>query len=339
LSAKIGLKDIAEHFGVSMTTVSKALNGQKDISEVLRNEIQTYADEIGYIPNLVARNFRQKRTNIIGVVLNNYDNPYNTRMMHGIEEYLTSRGYLPMFMDNHGDSKFEKELLINLNALNAAGILLTPAIQSDDNIEFLRQHKVPFVLVREYYEKDKDVYVTIDDEMVGYMAAKYLCQFDNPRMFFLNGPDTAISSLNRLTGYKKALAEAGVEYNENYVYANCKSSDDGYHIMRKILEDYEPPFSVVCYSDYIAAGTITALQERKINIPFDVAVVGADNIKILSYMKPRLTSLDYPKKRLGEKASELLVELIERNNSEEPPLSQEETRIVFEPFLIIRETG
>ena len=108
MANEIRLKDLAAAMGVSITTVSKALNGHPDISEKMRNQIVAYAKEVNYIPNQVAKSFRQQRTNIIGVILNDNANPYNARMMRGIEMQLTAHGYSPIFMDNHDDRNTER---------------------------------------------------------------------------------------------------------------------------------------------------------------------------------------------------------------------------------------
>jgi len=118
----------------------------------------------------------------------------------------------------------------------------------------------------------------------------------------------------------------------------CVNQLDGYEAMKKILEKNNPPFSVYCYSDYIAIGAICALQEREIRIPEDVAVMGNDDIEILSFVKPRLTTIGVPKYRLGIKCAELLVELIDKKNSGETESSKEK-RILLKPDLIIRETS
>lgn len=341
MANEIRLKDLALALGVSITTVSKALNGHPDISEKTRNQIVAYANEVNYIPNQVAKNFRQQRTNIIGVILNDNSNPYNARMMHGIENYLNARGYLPVFMDNHDDGKKEQELIRALKSLNAAGILLTPASKDSQGVKLLRDFGIPYVLTRQYLSEDEDAYVVVDDERAGYIATKYLLSYRNPKVFFLNASETISSAQNRRRGYLRALEDDGMQPDSSWIISDCRNQLDGYNAMRKILETEKPPFSVVCFSDYIAAGAICALQERRIQIPHEVAVMGADNIEILSFVKPRLSTLDLPKKRLGMKAAEILIDIIEQNHAgaEETADAQASHRYVFKPELLARESG
>ena len=180
---------------------------------------------------------------------------------------------------------------------------------------------------------------TVGRDMVYALITNYLLTYCNPKIFFLNGAETISSAQNRLHGYLRALQEHGAEVPEEWIVPNCRNQLDGYNAMRKILETNKPPFSVLCFSDYIATGTVCALQERKIQIPYEVAVMGADNIDILSFVKPRLTTLDLPKKRLGMKAAEILIDIIEQNQAAgAPDALAASRRYVFKPELIIRES-
>lgn len=328
----IRLKDIADALNVSITTVSKALNGHPDISESRRKEILEYAEKLNYVPNQVARSFRQQRTKIVGIILSDISNPYNARIIRGIEETFSSKGYYTIIMNNHEDPEKELKLVSELCGLNVAGVLLTPAAGNKKSRELLRQFNIPYVLVNRYINEKEDTYVVVDDWKAAYIGTKHLCSFCYDKIFFLNFLSSVSSSKNRLKGYKAALEEYKIEMDESWVIPDCKNQQDGYKAMLKILEKNKPPFSVLCYSDYIAIGAICALQERLIRIPENVAVMGTDDIDILSFVKPRLTTVGVPKLRLGIRCAELLIDLIRKKETEEK-------RIVMKPELIIRETS
>ena len=327
----VRLKDIADALNVSITTVSKALNGHPDISEARRKEILEYAERFNYVPNQVARSFRQQRTRIVGIILSDNSNPYNARIIRGIEETLSSKGYYTIIMNNQEDPEKEMKLVSELLGLNVAGVLLTPAAGNRKSCELLRKFNIPYVLVNRYINEKEDTYVVVDDRKAAYLGTKHLSSFCYDKVFFLNFLSSVSSSKNRLKGYKDALKEANIEMDESWVIPECKNQLDGYKAMLKILEN-KPPFSVLCYSDYIAIGAICALQERLIRIPEDVAVMGTDDIDILSFVKPRLTTVGVPKLRLGIKCAELLIDLIKKKECKE-------RRIVMKPELIIRETS
>lgn len=336
------LKDLAEGLGVSITTVSKALNNHPDISPKRKKEILDYAKEVNYIPNQVARSFRQQKTNMIGIIISDNSNPFYARVIRGIEETLSVHGYHCVVMNSHEDVDKEIQLVDELRGLNVAGVILTPAAGNRSSCELLKKYDMPYVLVNRYIEKEKDTYVVLDDYQAAYMTAKHLCSYGHEKIFFLNFLSSVSSAQERLEGYKQALKDCGIPYEPSFVISGCKDQAGGYESMKQILEKNKPPFSVMCYSDYIAIGAICAIQERGYNLPHDIALSGNDDIGILSFVKPRLTTIGSPKLRMGIESARLLIELMEKKSVEDDSeeIEQEEPKhVVMKPELIIRETS
>ena len=179
------LKDLAEGLGVSITTVSKALNDHPDISAKRKKEILDYAKEVNYIPNQVARSFRQQRTKMIGIVISDNSNPFYARVIRGIEETLSVHGYHCVVMNSHEDVDKEIQFIGELRGLNVAGVILTPASGNKKSRELLKNYDIPYVLVNRNIEKDEDTYVVLDDEQAAYMTARHLCSYGNDKIFFL----------------------------------------------------------------------------------------------------------------------------------------------------------
>lgn len=337
------LKDLAEGLGVSITTVSKALNDHPDISPRRKKEILEYAKKVNYVPNQLAKNFRQQKTKIIGIIVSDNSNPFYARVIRGIEETLSVHGYHCLVMNSHEDVEKELQMIKELRSLNVAGVLLTPASGNHESCALLQQYGINYVLVNRYVEEGKDTYVVLDDYQAAYMATKHLCSYGNEKVFFLNFIASVSSAQKRLEGYCQALRECGSEYDSGWVTFGCINQTDGYEVMKGILEKNKPPFSVLCYSDYIAIGAMCAIQERGYNMPHEIAVMGNDDIGILSFVKPRLTTIGVPKMRMGIKSAELLLEMIhkkemlEEENSEIAEYSP--VQIVMKPELIIRETS
>lgn len=340
------LKDLAEGLNVSITTVSKALNNHPDISVKRKKEILDYAKKVNYVPNQLAKNFRQQKTKLIGIILSDNSNPFNARVIKGIEETLSVQEYHCLVMNTNEDVEKEQQLIKELCGLNVAGVLLMPASGNRKSCELLQQHGVNYVLVNRYVDKGEDTYVVMDDYQAAYMSTKHLCSYGNDKVFFLNFISSVSSTQERLEGYKKALEEYGMEYDSNWVTFGCVNQTDGYEVMKRILEKNKPPFSVLCYSDYIAIGAVCAIQERGYSMPHDVALMGNDDIDILSFVKPRLTTVGTPKMRMGIKSAELLLEMIKTKEiakeaeelGEENEVIYEPKQVVMKPELIIRET-
>lgn len=337
------LKDLAEGLGVSITTVSKALNNHPDISAKRKKEILDYAKSVNYVPNQVARSFRQQKTKMVGVIISDNSNPFYARIIRGIEETLSVQGYYCIVMNSHEDVDKEIKLVDELRGLNVAGVIIAPAAGNKKSREILRSNGIPYVLVTRYINKNEDTYVVLDDFQAAYMTTKHLCGYGNEKIFFLNFLSSVSSAKNREKGYKKALEESGMEFDPSRVVSGCINQADGYEAMKRILEKNKPPFSVMCYSDYIAIGAICAIQERGLNLPYDIALCGNDDIGILSFVKPRLTTIGAPKLRMGIASAELLYELMKKQgNNDTSDLkgdSVEEKHIFLKPELIIRETS
>ena len=331
------LKDLAKELGVSITTVSKALNDHPDISPKRKKEILDYAKKVNYHPNQVAKNFRQQKTNLIGIIVTNNANPYYARVLRGMEQIFTKAGYFTIIMNSHEDVKQELRLVNQLISLNVAGVLLSPASGNKESRELLKRYDVPYVLFDRYLEKENDTYVVLDDFRAAYIATKYLCGYQNDKIFLLNYLPGISSTENRLLGYKKALEEENVEFLESCVVSGCTNQEEGYEAMKNILEKFEPPFSVLCYSDYIAMGAMCAIHERGYSVPYDISLIGTDDIELLSFVKPRLTTVEAPKLRLGIKCAELLLDII--NDTKADGKKKENQQIVMRPELIIRETA
>ena len=339
MKTAVRLKDIAEGMGVSITTVSKAMNNHPDISERRKKEILDYARRMNYTPNQVARGFRKKETNLIGIVLNDNVNPYNARLISGIEKTFAEAGYQTIIMNTHENVETEAELITQLRGLHVAGVILMPSPGNSTSVETLKGFGVPYVQVTRYLNKDEGNYVVLNDYEAGFKAADYLCTYGNEKLYFLNYLKNVSSAEERLRGYRDALLKNGISYDEKLVISGCRNQSDGYEVMKSILQDVKQPISVMCYSDYIAIGAISAVQEMGLALPKDVALMGNDDIDILSFVKPRLSTISVQKQRMGVRSAEVLLGLIRNSESDVDGLDSTGERIVLKPELVIRETA
>lgn len=340
MSQGITLKDIARDLHVSVTTVSKAMNNHPDISAKRKQEILDYAKKMNYIPNEMAKSFRKRKSNLIGLVLPDNANLYNARIIKGIEAGLSAADYYCIVVNNGENPDKELEMVKELCSLNVAGVLIAPAQGNSRSCEYLKNANIPYVLVNRYLKKDEDAYVVVDDDYAAYNATDYLATYQNP-IFFLNYLPEVSSSIERLNGYKRALAANNIAFDSGLVIHSCIDQTDGYEKTARILQQYTPPFSVLCYSDYIAIGVLCALQERGFHSPADVPVMGNDDNDLLSFVKPRLSTVAVPKYRLGLKAAEMILELIERKNKKMPfdKAFLATKQIIKRTEIIIRETA
>ncbi len=329
----VTLKDLAQKLNTSVTTISKALNNHPDISEKRKHEIIKLADEMNYIPNAMAKNLRSQKTNFIGLIIGDNSNPYFSWIVKGVEERLATEGYHTLIFNSNEDPAKEIEFIIELRSLNVAGVIITPAAGNEESSELLQEFGIPYVLVNRYINKDTDNYVIVDDEKAAFLAAEYLTKYKYERIFYLNFIDKVSTARERLRGYKKALITNGYSPKQDWIINGCVNQTDGYNIMRNLLDKYNSPFSVLCYSDYIAVGAIRAINERDIKMPDEVAIMGIDGIDIVSFMRPRLSTVHITINELGRKSADILIDIVSEKDYSNV------RQVVLQPRIVIRDTA
>ncbi len=329
----VTLKDLAERLNTSVTTISKALNDHSDISENRKREIKRLAEEMNYIPNAMAKNLRSQKTNFVGLIIGDNSNPYFSRIVKGVEERLTTEGYHTLVFNSSENPAKEIEFINELRSLNVAGVIITPAAGNQESSKLLQKFGIPYVLVNRYINKNTDNYVIVDDEKAAYLASKHLTKYKHEKIFYLNFIDKVSTARERLRGYKKALKASGISPKQDWVINGCVNQTDGYKIMKNLLDKYELPFSVLCYSDYIALGTIRAINERDIKMPDEVAIMGIDDIDIASFIRPKLSTVHIPIGELGRKSADILMDIISEKDN---PIMRQ---VILQPSIVIRDTA
>lgn len=327
------LRDIANELKVSVTTVSKALNKHPDISEGRRKEILELVEKLNYVPNSMAKNLRSQKTRFVGLIVSDNANPYYARVIRGVEEVLSMHGYHTLIFNNNENPEKEILFIKELRSINVAGVIITPALGNSESILLLNEFHIPNVLAHRYINKNEDNYVIADDIQAGYIATKYLIENRHEKILFINGNPKISAASDRYAGYKIALQEKGISLRDDLIYNSGVTQEDGYIVTQDIIKNHGTHYSLLCFSDYVATGAMKAFNENGISMPDDVALMGIDDIDIFSYMHPGLSTVHIPKKDLGIKSAELLINLI--NNSEK----YKEERIILSTNLIIRDSA
>lgn len=326
------MKDIAKSLNVSVTTVSKVINGHKDISDKMKKEIQDKIAEMGYVPNVMAANLRRIKGNMIALVLSDISKPYFARVIDGYETVCEAAGYQTMAFSSMEQGERETRLLRQIANMNMAGIIIDPAQNSDPAKTALKQAGIPYVFSNRFLDQQTDYYVVADNEEAGYLATKHLLKKKpNRPVFCVNGPDRISPTIMRYLGYQKALAENDIPLDMRQVYNNNFDLGDAYRAGCSIALSGEPPFSVFCSTDQLAVGVMRGLYDNGVKVPEDAGVIGVDDIDMASYLSPALTTVSLPKKSIGQRSAEMLIELIEGGEITEP-------RVLLKPELVIRET-
>lgn len=328
----ITMRDIAKSMNVSVTTVSKVINKHSDISEKTRQEVLKKIDELGYVPNLLATNLRKNKANLVALVLSDISKPYFARVIASCEKTLESAGFFTLIFSSMENSDLEARFIQQIAAMNMAGIIIDPAQDSDPHKNALKQAGIPYVFSNRFLEPETDYYVAADNELAGYLATMHLFERKRGRpIVCVNGPNQISPTIQRFSGYQRAMKEIGAPLNEDFIYCNCFGLKDAYEVGKRIALSTCPPFSVFCSTDQLAVGVMRALYDSGLSIPNEVAVMGVDDIDMAEYFIPALTTVSLPKDLIGEESARMLISLIRGENLLE-------TQVLLKPELIIRET-
>lgn len=326
------MKDIAKRMNVSVTTVSKVINGHKDISEKTKQEVFRTIEEMGYVQNFMASNLRRTKSNMVALVLSDISTPYFSEVIRAYEKTLSGAGYQILIFGSYENPDKEYDFIRQLSSLQVAGIILDLAKGSEKSIPALQAAGIPYVLSNRYIRKDEGPIVAADNEAAGYMATMHLLERKPGRpVLCVNGPDDISPTRARYNGYRRALQEAGMEPRPEHIFCDYYGLEDSFQACGEIAKRVEPPFSVFCSTDLIAMGILSGLRANGVRVPEDAGVVGVDDIEMAAYLTPALSTIALPKELIGELSAKILIDLMEGREVETP--------ILFpSPKLIQRET-
>ena len=336
----VTLQDIAERAHVSVATVSKVINHKASeirVSSRTRHLVLTIAEEIGYKPNPFARSLRTKKSQIFGVIVAEMKDPYFGAIISGIEQTSSSRGYYPLISSVENNLGREKGCVEVHRATRAAGILLAgAALQVEGEIlHQLAQDNIPVVFIGKCMEAFSIPYVAVDNVKGAFLATEHLIKLGHSRIGLIVGPHEIIESEQRREGYKRAIEEYGLQYDEKWIEQEAQLTSDsssGYLAMMRLLGRGTPPTALFTFDDRCAFGAIRAALEKGLTIPQDLAVVGFDNIPAAVYYNPPLTTVEQPMSEMGRIAADMLIDAIEGT------FKEGRFSVILEPKLIIRES-
>jgi LacI family transcriptional regulator len=325
------IREIARLVGVSVNTVSRALNNKPDVSPETKKNIIKTAQLLNYTPNAIARALVQRSTRTIGMVMSDISDPFFGEMVKDAEVFFRSRGYnliLCNTQENFDQEKHSIETLINKRV---DGILLTPVGRNGENLQEILKNRVPLVLLGRHFDEPIAPSVTSNDERGGYLATQHLLELGHHKILFINVFHHISSAHDRFLGYQKALREFGIDYDESLLIHASFDLDDVYQKTKKFFYQSGKVTAVIVFCDILAISVMKAVIDVGLTIPRDISIVGFDNINISSLLPIPLTTIDPNKKKMVETASELLLEAIRLDNIKAGNLS-------IEPTLTIRSS-
>lgn len=334
----VTLKDIAKDLGVSVVTVSKALRNKGSMSAETRARVMRRAQELNYQPNWLARSLVTRRTNLIGLVVPSLGHPFFGDVARALARRIKSEGYHLVIAFCDEDPTVEEQEIELLLARQVDGLVVASCMTADRGafFEAIEARKVPLVLVDRYFPGLDANYVGSNDEEIGILATEHLIECGCRRIAHIKGPETS-TGIERLQGYRKALAAHGLEFLDNYVVVgksgDAQPQDSGYEAMAKLMSMRPLPDGVFCYNDATATGVMKAITDAGLRIPCDIAVVGAGNMRYFDLLAVPLTTIDQKSEVIGERAGELVLRLLRTRRS------GHKKTVIIKPTLVVRSSS
>jgi len=331
---KVTLKDIAGHFKVSISTVSKAVNDSHEISDDLKFKIQTYAKEKHYKPNRLALNLLNRNTKTIGVVVPNILNYFFVQVLYGIEKVADENGYnIISCISNESNAKERKTLeFFDSGTVDGLIISLAEETQNENKHEALIDivnNDVPVVL----FDRVSDVLacdkVVVDDFEAGYKTTKHLINIGCKNIAIVNPIGSSSVGKLRILGYRKALEEFEIPYDPKMLLH--LSVKDDLDLLMSFLLNYKTIEGIIGFDEITTVKILEVVKARGYNVPADISIIGFTNGQLSKYVTPSLTMVSQHGKYIGELTAKLLI-----NRIKNPGLPYE-TKMV-KTSLLVRES-
>jgi len=333
----ITIYDIAQHLSLSSATVSRALQDHPSIKKQTKQKVLNKAKELGYRYNHFAGSLRKQQTNTIGFLVHELNSSFITSVLSGIEKITTAAGYNLLIA--HSSENFEKEIANAENFFNQRvdGLIASLTFETENLNHFkpFNDKGIPLVFFDRVEENnDHNTSVIIDNYKCGYQATRHLIEQGCRRIAISTSSLKRNVYRERHRGYKDALHDNGLAYSEKLVIINDLSEKAATENANRILKMNPLPDGIFITHDFSAAICMQILIDHGINIPADIAVVGFNNDDISKLVQPRLTTINYPGKDLGEIAARNLIDQLNNKN-----LLQITNRIIVRSELIIRQSS
>lgn len=332
------MKDIAHLAGVTQATVSYVLNNSEFISDKVKKRVLDAADELGYIPNLVARNLKVKKTNTIGILVPDVMNSYYSLMMRYNEKITRELGYFTFICNTMHDVEIEDWYIVALIQQKVAGVIICYGLENRECYKKLRKHNIPFVVIDDQLSEDEGdgPCILVNNIKGSFLVVQHFFSLGIRDIAFCSEPLYCIALRERYEGFIQAMQEFGLQVNKDTVYISNKNYEYekielGYTAAREILAKSSPR-GIFASSDQVAYGVIRKLHEMKINIPQDISVIGYDNVPISSIVSPSLTTINQPVKTMCRQATDTLFKIIRREDDIK-------MKITLEPSIVIRQSA
>lgn len=333
MKGRISAYDVAEKAGVSQSTVSRVLNNYPHIKESTKQKVLVAIEELGFTRDEIARSLASSKTRTIGLIVGDITNPFFAESAKVIIGKAQEMNYDVILCNtNHSEENLEKYIQ-TLKGKRVDGIIIASANKDNKRIKELYDQGFPIVLYNSILEHQKANYIAVNNYKGAKLAVEHLYRLNHRQIGYIAGPSKYVTTHLRNEGYKAALQEFGIDWNDRFIYEKEFSYHEVYQFTKKLLDEPNRPTCFFAASDQMALAVLDAAASKNIKVPEELSVVGFDDIDLAQNCYIGLTTITQPKEKMAKLALETLISLIEKKDDAESPI-----QIVLEPRLIERNT-
>ncbi|MFW5749619.1 MAG: LacI family DNA-binding transcriptional regulator [Halanaerobium sp.] len=310
----IDIYKIADEAGVSKSTVSRVINNKVGVKDSTREKVNRVIQDLNYKPNSSAKGLASKKTNTIGLVISDITDPFFAMFVKGAERKAMEANYNIMLANSHWMVEEELKCVQMFEEGRVDGILMISGGSEeklDNYLNNLASNNLDIVVIDRKIKNKKIPKLNSDNLDAGCRATKYLLELGHRKIAHIKGEDIASSdaSKDRVKGYKKALAEAGIE--EEIIYPGYFAREEAYHSTKKLLQDHPEITAIFYASDMMAVGGLKALKDMGLKVPEDISIISIDGLEMAALMDPPITTLAQPAFKMGYLGMEKLIKKLD----------------------------
>ena len=320
----VTIKDVAKKAGVSISTVSRVINNSKPVTDEIKQKVIEVIKETGYVPNPLARSLVTKKSQLIGVVVPEVSDSFVNEILNGIEEIARMYNYDILLSNTYSNKEQEMKSINLLRAKQVEGIVMINWHLEQEQIDFINNSGIPATYISKTARGFDIPTVSVNNEKATYDMTKHLIDLANKKIAFImtSISDTTLEN-ERLDGYKAALNDGGLEFDERIVRHGDVKYSDGYEAAISILEGDIIPDAIFVTGDEAAIGALNAVLDKGYSVPEDISVAGFNDVKIAKMYRPKLTTVHQPLYDMGAVAIRMVIKMIngegiEKNRFELP---------------------
>lgn len=325
------INEIARIAGVSRSTVSRVLTGHPNVKPKTRARVEEVMEELNYRPSPLAQGLATGTLNMVALLIGDIRNPFYSEIARGVEDAANESGYMVVFCNTDYDLKKELFYLQGAKQFGFSGLITMSVMDAEELTPVLSKLQFPIVLLNRYLHAYETDVVIVDNFQGGYLAGKHLVELGHTKIAHVSGPLLSTASQERMAGFKQALRDNGIKLNERDIFTGDLRMESGQKYAERWLNQSSRPTSIFAANDLMALGVIDTLERAGVKVPYDVSVMGYDDLPFVGVKPISLTTVRQPHYQMGVAAMSLLIDRIHGADT----CFQ---RVTYRPELVIRDT-